>query len=188
MKNIRNFRYFLTATCLAVALGLVYVPVLQAKTAKEIDASVEAAMDRFKTQVKGADEYLKAAKGYLVMPEITKAGFFVGGSFGEGALHVGGKAAGYYRIISGSLGFTFGAEKYDMLLIYMTDEALKKFQDSEGWEAGVDGSVTMVNVGAAGSVSTLKSQSPIVGFVFDQKGLMGDVSAKGAKFTKFKPE
>ena len=70
----------------------------------------------------------------------------------------------------------------------MTDEALKKFQDSKGWEAGVDASVTMIKVGAAGTIETLRSQPPIVGFTFDEKGLYGDVSVRGAKFTKIKPE
>ena len=66
----------------------------------------------------------------------------------------------------------------------MTGEALKKFRESEGWEAGVDANVAMVNVGAGTDLSTTKAKDPVVGFVFDTKGLMADISLKGAKFTK----
>jgi lipid-binding SYLF domain-containing protein len=66
----------------------------------------------------------------------------------------------------------------------MQDDALKKFQESKGWEAGVDGSVTLVNVGAAGTIDTTNIKDPIVGFVFGNKGLMADLSLKGSKYTK----
>ena len=72
--------------------------------------------------------------------------------------------------------------------LFITDEALKKFRASKGWEAGVDAEVTMIAAGADVTVETLRSQSPVVGFVIDQKGLMGGVSVKGAKFSKIQPK
>jgi lipid-binding SYLF domain-containing protein len=75
-----------------------------------------------------------------------------------------------------------------MVILFMTGEALKKFERSEGWEAGVDAEVTLIDAGADVSVETLRSQHPVAGFVFDQKGLMGGVSVKGAKFTKITPD
>jgi len=159
-----------------------------AKTKGEINAGVKAAMDRFKKQVKGGTEYLKGAKGVLVMPNITKAGFVVGGKYGQGALQVGGKTVDYYSLAEGSVGWQIGAEKYDMVILFMTDEVLKKFRSSENWEAGVDAEVTVIAVGAKVTVDTLRSQHPIAGFVFDQKGLMGGASVKGAKFTRIKPD
>ena len=188
MKSKRNVKHLVTVSCVVFAIFFAHVPVALSATAKEIDASADAALDRFKAQVKGADEYLKAAKGILVVPGVARAGFIVAGQFGEGALRVAGKTPDYYRMVSGSVGLSAGIEKYDMVIIFMTDEALKKFQDRKGWEAGVDASVTMIKVGAAGTVETLRSQSPIVGFTFDEKGLYGDVSVRGAKFTKIKPE
>jgi lipid-binding SYLF domain-containing protein len=155
-----------------------------AKTAAEIDASVNAALHLFKKDVRGADEYLKAAKGVLVIPGVTKVAFIIGGKYGQGALRIGGKTAGYYSLASGSLGYQIGAQKYDLVIIFMTDQSLKKFRESEGWEAGVDAEVTLIDIGASASVGTLRSQHPIIGFVFDEKGLMAGVSIKGAKFTR----
>ncbi len=180
-------RTLVTTLCIMITLVLVD-PVAEAKTKGEIDASVTAAMSRFKKDVKGGTEYLKGAKGVLVMPNITKAGFVVGGQYGQGALQINGEPVRYYSLAAGSLGYQIGAEQYDMVILFMTDEALNKFRKSEGWEAGVDAEVTLVEVGANLSVETLRSQHPIAGFVFDQKGLMAGVSIKGAKFTPIRPE
>ena len=188
MKSKGNLKNLAMVTFVVLAIAFAQAPVASAATAKEIDTSADAALDRFKAQVKVADEYLKAAKGILVVPGVARAGFILAGQFGEGALRAAGKTADYYRMVSGSVGLTVGVEKYDMVIIFMTAEALKKFQDSKGWEAGVDASVTMIKAGAAGTVETLRSQSPVVGFIFDQKGLYGDASVRGAKFTKIKPE
>ncbi len=180
-------RTLITMLCI-MGMLVVVEPAADAKTKGEIDASVAAAMSRFKKDIKGGTEYLKAAKGVLVMPRITKAGFIVGGQYGQGALQVEGKDVQYYSLVSGSLGYQIGAEQYDMVILFMTDEALNKFRKSEGWEAGVDAEVTLIKVGADLSVETLRSQHPIAGFVFDQKGLMAGVSIKGAKFTPIHPE
>jgi len=159
-----------------------------AKTKGEINAGVRAAMERFKERVKGSSAYLKGAKGVLIMPGITKAGFVIGGKYGQGALMVGGKTVDYYSLAEGSVGWQIGAEKYDMVILFMTDEVLNKFRNSENWEAGVDAEITVIDMGADVSVETLRSQHPIAGFIFHHEGLMGGVSLKGAKFTRIHPE
>jgi lipid-binding SYLF domain-containing protein len=159
-----------------------------AKTAKEIDASVNACLERFYKQVKGGKEMAAKAKGMLVMPNVVKAGLIIGGEYGEGALRVGGKTASYYNLASGSIGLQIGGEAKDFVILFMTDDALKQFQASKGWEVGVDGNVALVNIGGGERVDFTKMKDPIIGFVFDVKGLMADISLKGAKFTKIKPD
>ena len=157
-----------------------------AATAKEIDVSVDVALDRFGREVKGAQEFLKAAKGVLVIANVVQAGFIVGGEYGEGALRIGGKNVDYYNVVAGSFGFQIGAQRKDIILIFMDEAALKKFRNSDNWQAGVDGTVTLVDVGAEGSVDTTKINQPIVGFVFGQKGIMAGAMIQGSKFTKLK--
>ena len=154
---------------------------------EEINVGVKASLERFDTQVKGGKEYRRIAKGMLVIPNVTKAAFIVGGQYGQGALMEGGKTEGYYSLAAGSVGYQIGAEKYDLVIVFTTQEALKKFMASEGWEAGVDGEVTLVDSGVDVPVGTLVSQHPVLGFVFDQKGLMAGISVKGAKFTRINP-
>jgi lipid-binding SYLF domain-containing protein len=158
----------------------------EAASANEVNTSVNGAINRFYKQVDGAKEFMAQAKAVLVMPNVTKAGFFVGGQYGEGALRVGGKTQAYYNLIAGSYGFTFGAERIDILIAYMTEDALKGFQKVHGWEVGVDANVALIDVGGGKRLDTTTLRDPIVGFVFDAKGLMVDISLKGAKFTRIK--
>ena len=157
-----------------------------ASTAREINASIDAALNRFIKQVKGSREYLAAAKGVLIIPEVKQVGFIVGGEFGEGGLRIGGRTIGYYNIISGSVGPQIGAQLKDIILIFMDEAALKKFRSSKNWQAGVDGTVTIITTGAEGSLDTTKINQPIVGFVSGQKGLMAGAMIEGSKFSRIK--
>lgn len=176
----RSLRVIFWATVISVMLS----GSLMAKTAKEIDASVDAAIERFYKQVKGGREFARSSKGMLVMPNVIKGAFIIGGEYGEGALRIGGQTVDYYNTISGSIGFQIGGEAKDIILLFMTDEVLKQFRASKGWEAGIDGNVALITIGAGERADTTTSKDPIVGFVFDAKGLMADISLKGAKFTK----
>ena len=153
-------------------------------TAKEIDASADAAMDRFYKQVKDAKEVVRQAKGMLVLPNVKKGALIVGGEYGQGAMRVGGKTVEYYSMISGSVGFQIGGQAKDIIIAFMTSDALKKFRSSKGWEAGVDGNVALVTLGAGESAISAMSKDPVVAFVFDVKGLIADMSLRGAKFNK----
>jgi lipid-binding SYLF domain-containing protein len=155
-----------------------------AATARETDVSVDVALERFYKDVKGAKAFANAAKGMLVMPNVKKAGFIVGGQYGEGALRVFGRSVGYYSLAAGSFGLQVGAQSMDMIIVFMTEEALRQFEASPGWEAGVDGNIALIDIGAGGSIDTTTAKEPIVAFVFDVKGLMADLSLKGAKFTR----
>jgi lipid-binding SYLF domain-containing protein len=89
-------------------------------------------------------------------------------------------------MVSGSIGYQIGAQQKDVILVFMNDEALRKFRGSENWQAGIDGTVALIKVGAEGSIDTTKIKQPIVGFVFGQKGLMAGISLEGCKFTRLK--
>ena len=152
--------------------------------AEEIDASANVATRKFYKQVAGAEEFVSSAKGLLIMPSVKKAAFIFGGEYGEGALRIGAKTVDYYNIVSGSFGLQIGAEAKDIVIAFMTQEALDQFRASSGWEAGVDGNIALITIGAGERVDTRTLKDPIIGFVFDVKGLMADISLKGAKFTK----
>jgi lipid-binding SYLF domain-containing protein len=160
--------------------------VSHAKTAKEINREVNAALKLFEEQVQGGSQFLKAAKGVLVIPNIVKAGLGVGGEYGQGALRIDGKTVDYYSLSAGSIGFQIGAEKVNLILIFMQEQALKNFHASSGWKAGVDGTVTFIDKGKEKAVDTTNIKDPIVGFLFGQRGLMADIAIEGAKFTKIR--
>jgi lipid-binding SYLF domain-containing protein len=166
--------------------GILFARTSHAATAKEIDVSVDVALERFHTEIKGGKEFLKSAKGVLVFPKVYKAGFVVGGEYGEGALRIGGKTVEYYNTVAGSFGLQIGAQAKTIILVFMQQKALDSFRKSEGWEVGVDGSVAIITVGAGGSIDTTNIKDPIVAFAFGQKGLMLNLTLEGSKFTKIK--
>ena len=180
--RVKNTFSLLIVALLAVGFGLAENSF--AAAAEEIDASANVATRRFYKQVGGAEEFVRSAKGLLIMPGVKKAAFIIGGEYGEGALRIGGKTVDYYNIVSGSVGFQIGVEAKDIIIAFMTQEALDGFRASSGWEAGLDGNVALITIGAGERVDTRTIKDPIVGFVFDVKGLMADISFKGAKFTK----
>ena len=153
-------------------------------SAKEIDASVDAAMDRFYKHVKDGKDVVHRAKGLLILPNVKKGALIVGGEYGQGAMRIGGKTVEYYSMAAGSIGLQIGGQAKDIVLAFNSSDVLKKFRDSKGWEAGVDGNVALVTLGAGASVISAMNEGPIVAFVFDVKGLIADMSIKGAKFNK----
>ncbi len=145
MGTRRYRRSIVWVVCLVLSSSLMLPSVSNAKTAREIDASVDAALDRFTKQVKGAKEFIQAAKGVLVLPEVLQAGVGIGGQYGEGALRIRGKTVAYYNITSASVGFQLGVQQKDIILVFLQDKALKEFRAKDGWQAGVDGSVVLVH-------------------------------------------
>jgi lipid-binding SYLF domain-containing protein len=176
------------SAALGLVLGLLaafsFAPRCYAASGPEIDASVRATLNQFFHEVWSSRELANRAAAILVFPTVVKAGFGIGGEYGEGALHIRGKTAAYFNIISGSIGFQFGAQARSVIIMFMTEEALAQFQRTQGWKVGVDGSVAIIAVGAGGAIDTNSIRSPIIGFIFDQKGLMYNLTLEGSKITQ----
>jgi lipid-binding SYLF domain-containing protein len=179
-----NYRLLFPVFLVAFLSGVGFSGTAAAASATEIDTAVDGALEEFKKQVPGGAEFLGKAKGYLVFPKITKAGLVVGGEYGEGALRVGGKTEDYYNIASASFGLQIGAQQYAIVMVFLEEEAMQKFRDSKGWEAGVDGSVAIAEWGAGDDINTKTFKDPIVAFVYGNKGLMAGISIEGSKITK----
>lgn len=172
------------AFCLAFFLFSLSPTPSHAASATEINIGVAETLKRFKEEISGGDAFLEQAKGVLVFPSIIKAGFVVGGEYGEGALKVNGAIVDYYSTAAASFGFQLGAQSKSVVLVFMEDEALKNFQNSDGWKAGVDGSVAVIEWGVGEDINTVDIKDPIIGFVFSNKGLMYNLTLEGSKFTK----
>lgn len=173
---------------LLVATGIVGAllmsGVAMAWSANKIDREVVAATEVFKVDVNGAQEFLDQAAGYLVFPRVIKVGLGFGAETGEGSLIVGGQTIDYYRTTAGSFGLQAGAQAKSVVIAFMTQDALKKFRNSSGWKAGVDGSVALIDLGIGKTIDTDNLQDPVIGFIFGSKGLMYNLTLEGSKFTK----
>jgi lipid-binding SYLF domain-containing protein len=148
--------------------------------------NVNATLKRLYQQVPGTYDLGARAQGILVFPSIVKAGFGIGGEYGEGALSIQGKFAGYYNIASASVGFQLGAQERSVVIMFMTPQAFANFQRVDGFSVGVDGSVAIITVGAGAGLDTKNITSPIVGFVVDPKGLMYNLTLEGTKISRMR--
>lgn len=155
------------------------------KKSAEIDQKVTAALAQLTSSTPAAAQLAKSAKGILMFPSVKKGGFIVGGQYGEGALRVGGATQGYYKTTAASFGLQAGGEKFGYAMFFMNDDALNYLKNSNGWEVGVGPEVTVVDAGAAASLSTSTAKSNIYVFFFGQKGLMGGLTIQGSKISKF---
>lgn len=177
-------RKLLFALCVMAACAVSGAGRADAASAREIDAGVANTLDSYFYKIRGAQELANKAVGILVFPSIVKAGFGIGGEYGEGALLIGGRTADYYNSVSASIGFQLGVQQRSVIILFMTESALNQFRKTAGWKVGVDGSVAIITVGAGGSIDTNKITSPVVGFILDQKGLMYNLTLEGSKISR----
>ena len=165
-------------------IALVFATAATAASKQEIDAEVRETLAQFQKQTSAGHELSQRAVGVLVFPKVIKAGFGVGGEFGEGALLVAGKTVAYYNIASASIGLQMGAQARSEILLFMNEGALGGFRSSKGWKAGVDGSVALATLGAGGAIDTETAKKPVIGFIFSNQGLMYNLTFEGSKISR----
>ena len=169
-----------------VVLGVVGSAPSFARTKAEIDASADRALTHFYALNPKHKELAGKAVGILIFGRVTKGGAGVAGEFGEGALRVNGATVNYYSIASASVGLTLGVARHSEVILFMTQESLEKFRESQDWSVGADTSFALVSKGAGGQYDSATLNKPILGFIFGEKGLIGDLSFEGSKITKIK--
>jgi len=183
MKTMHMVRGAVSLLCMVFVLMFGLQTYSYAVSATDIKAGVEMSLKTLR-DTEGGSDVIDKAKGLLVFPGVFKAAAGAGVEYGEGALEIDGHTAGYYNTAAASLGLQLGGEKKSIVIAFMTNEALRKFQESKGWKIGADASVVVITKGAGSTIANLAEKKPIVAFVFDQKGIMFDLSLNGAKITK----
>lgn len=154
-----------------------------AASAEEIDREVKSALEILYAKSSSAKELGEWAKGILVFPRIYKAGLIVGGQYGEGALLINGKTAGYYNTVQASVGLQVGAQKFGYALFFTSDSAWQYLDESYGWEVGVGPTIVVGDVGASRSATTTTLKADVYPFFFSQEGLMGGLGLQVTKIT-----
>jgi lipid-binding SYLF domain-containing protein len=178
---------FALVCAMVVLTGLGSQPAAAASAAK-IDKMVDAALKTLYEKEPAAKKQAESAKAILVFPDVVKGGLMIGAAHGNGALREGGKTVGYYNTVEGSFGLQAGVQKFGYALFFMDDEAYEYLKKSKGWEIGVGPSITVVDKGLAGSLTTTTGKDDVYAFFFDQKGLMGGLGLKGSKITRITPD
>jgi len=157
---------------------------LQAKqvSPKEILQTLQT----FYIKFKGGEELIQKTEGYLVFPNIYKAGLFVGGEYGEGALVQKGAINSYYKLYSTSIGLQAGVQKRSLLVLFFTKEALNNFINREEWKVGVDGGLAVMNWSKGTDLSSVDIKKDTIAIPFSNVGIMANISLEGTVFQKLR--
>lgn len=172
---------------LLILISLAFTQFSLAKSANRLNADVDASIKKFKKEVEGGAKFLSQVKGYLVFPTVIKGGFIVGAEYGEGALRVNGTTKHFYNMTSASIGYQAGVQEHSVLIAFITEASLNNFIKSNGWEAGVDGAITVADWGKSKDITSISYEKPIVAFIYGAEGLMLGVSIEGTKFQRIVP-
>jgi lipid-binding SYLF domain-containing protein len=154
---------------------------------REINESVDAGLAHLYDTAPGSRAVADQAKGILVFPSVFQAGLLVGGEYGRGVLRVNGVTERYYNIAAGSVGWQIGAQSKGIIIMFMTDDALNRFRQSNGWQVGGDATISVATIGANGQLDSSLAHHSVVGFVTTNAGVMAGVSLEGAKISPIQP-
>ncbi|MGD1924214.1 MAG: YSC84-related protein [Paracoccaceae bacterium] len=182
-----NRRFFLSSS-----LAITAIPSFALAADREvIDARVNLALGEMWSKLPQTRQLSPKAHAMLVMPEVLKGGLIVGGAYGEGALLLNddvqgyeAPAADYYSVAAASVGFQAGVQTTSHVLFFMTEDALNKFRQADGWEIGADAEVTFPEAGLNLQVNSTLVNKPIIGVVFGQDGFLVGASLEGSKYSR----
>ncbi|MFO1406323.1 MAG: lipid-binding SYLF domain-containing protein [Steroidobacteraceae bacterium] len=169
---------------LLVALALLLPLSLHAASRADLDASSKRVLEKLLADVPAAAALNAKAVGVLVFPSITKAGFMIGGQYGEGVLWQKGRPVAYYNTAGASYGLQAGAQQYGYAMFFMNRKSLDSLNATQGFEVGVGPSVVVVDQGMAKSMTSTTVTEDVYAFIFAQKGLMAGIGIQGNKITR----
>ncbi len=157
----------------AVTGGLLLTPALLAASSPAFaDAVLDArhtldeaaiTVERVRDEMKGSamDDLMARSKGILIIPSYYKAGFLIGGAYGDGVLVSrlpGGTGFGdpaFYRMTSGSIGLQIGMQSAEIVFMILTEKGLSSVLDDEfKLGANVGMSIGTLGVGAEADTTT----------------------------------
>lgn len=178
-------RKLLTIGILSIAAGLVGCatnPDTRAGTQQEL-RTVNATLSNFQRDpdMTWFRNHLREARGIIISPSITRAGFVFGGKGGEAVVLVRDRASGewvgpaFYNMGAGSVGFQIGVDVSEVVMLVMTEKAVNALLSSS-FKLGGDVSVAAGPVGAGAGSNVM---ADVISFA-RAKGVYAGISLEGA--------
>lgn len=173
----------LVTAFVVLAIALAWPGSAAARSKAEIDAGVAATLRDFYALDPGNHELVERAAGVLVLPNLTKAGIGLGAEFGEAVLWVDGRISRYYTVTGAALGALLGVGQRAELVLFMTSEARDDFIRNRRWTIDADAGAALASRGIGAQYPSLALGKPILCYVVNQQGLIGDISLAGLRIT-----
>jgi lipid-binding SYLF domain-containing protein len=130
------------------------------------------------------DNLLSRAKGVLVIPSYYKAGFIVGGAYGDGVLLARlpdgtfGDPA-FYRMTSGSLGLQIGMQSAAIVFMILTEKGMSAVLNDE-FKLGANVGMTLGTLGVGAEAATTTNVGKDIVAYSKNTGLFAGGAFEGA--------
>ena len=176
------FQIVISAIAIATVVGLLPAPA--AAQDYGLEGEARWALNRLMATVPQARMLEQRAYATLVFPDVTKAGFLIGGEYGNGVLFRRGGVAGYYNTAGVSYGLQAGAQSFSYVMFFMNEWSWRALNSTDGLQIGVGPSVVVLDEGMARSITSSTLTSDVYAFVFGQQGVMAGAGLQGTKITR----
>ena len=174
MKNLN----IIWITVMAIAINI--APVFGQSNAKK--NKIIADSHTAKAEFIKSDPLMKAlfeqAAGYVIFPNVGKAGFGIGGAAGNGVVYEHNNRVGMAKLSQLSIGFQAGGQAYREVIFFESKRELDRFKESR-FEFSAQDSAVAVTAGASANV---KYTDGVMVFTMQKGGLMYEASIGGQKF------
>lgn len=144
-----------------------------------------------------SSKFFARSYGYVVFPDVGKAGFIVGGEHGDGRVYENGKLVGTASLTEVSFGAQAGAKDFSEIIFFHKKEDFDKFKGGVFQIAG-NMEATAITLNASASAGTESSNAEastkesnaatgggfnngVAVFVVAKGGLMAGISVAGQK-------
>jgi lipid-binding SYLF domain-containing protein len=182
MRGVTKFVVLLSAAALVLATA-------GRAQARSEEATVRAAsevLDEFvKMQIKDIPvSLLSDAKGVVIVPNLVKLGFVIGGQRGRGVVMVreadgSWRAPTFLTLTGGSIGWQIGAQSSDIVLVFKTQKSVEGLLSGK-FTLGADAAVAAGPVGRRAAAATDGELKAEIYSYSRTRGLFAGISIDGS--------
>lgn len=184
----RSMTNIIQLLIICIITTLAMTGVADAKTPQErISGSVKILREMSEQQDAGSmADVLKRAKGVAIFPSVVKAGFVLGGKYGEGLVLRRNPSTGkwygpsFVNIVGASWGLQIGAQSIALVLVVNNERGMEAFTSGSDIKLGGDVAVVAGPVGRRGEAATdIHLKASMYSYSMS-KGLFAGMSLEGA--------
>ena len=182
------FKSVITAAAALAICALAAQPAAAAAAkAKDLVIDSQQALESMSTDKnigKYVKKYLKKAKGVLIVPQMIKGAFMIGGEGGSGVMLVRGKGGtwsypAFYTMGAVSFGLQIGGSASQVILLLMTDKGVDAIVDGNKIKLGADLGVAVGPVGGGAEAGVTLSSADVLVYSVSKGAYLG-ISLEGS--------
>jgi lipid-binding SYLF domain-containing protein len=155
--------------------------VISAQSAQKDDKIIEDSKEakaEFLDDDPDMEELFNSSYAYIILPNVGKGGFGVGGATGNGVVYEGGEMIGFARMTQLTIGFQAGGQVYSEVVFFEDKKAFDRFRENK-----IEMSAQISAVAAASGASlNAKYVDGVAVFTRTKGGLMYEASVGGQQF------